>query len=189
MKLHRLTTMIACAALVFAASAEASTPTVAWTKKDMTTAIRGLGYPKPHPRKLTCKGLGVPDTVNRYPEFRCVATYRHHRHRRFYTAGRAQGGWLCAGKTVAGCRLLRRGFVTSLEIARLGSQAATAGESAKGYLINHDQFPYQVVHFCTLSDASTYSCPFSVNDVPVTVTMTFRKASGGYVTSASATSP
>jgi hypothetical protein len=40
------------AALTVTASAAAAGPTVPWSKKDMTTAIRAISYPKPHMRKL-----------------------------------------------------------------------------------------------------------------------------------------
>lgn len=168
------------AVAVFAGTAAAAGTPVAWTKKDMTTAIRAIGYPKPHAKKLACAGLGMRDTAGRYTSFRCVATYTHHRRRVFYTAGIGEGGWLCAGKTAAGCKLLRRGFVTTAEVAVQSSLGGVADTAARGYLVDHDMFPYQVVHFCQ-QDGSAWSCPFTVNNQPVTVTISLAKAKGGYV--------
>jgi hypothetical protein len=174
-------------ALVFTASAAATRPPPGdppWAKSKMLTALRALGYPKPHPLKLTCKDPPQGRDVG-IASFACTATYKHHVRRRFVAAGQGEGGWLCAGKTLAGCKLLRRGFVTTAAAAVYPSLSGAAQIAAEGYLADHDQFPYQVVHFCTQASASSWSCPFLVNNAPVTVTISLKKAKGGYVVSGS----
>lgn len=175
---------VTLAALILAATASAAGPPVAWTKKDMTAAVRAIGYPKPHMRKLACKGVGPADSAGGHTTFRCTATYRHHRRSRFYVGGRGEGGWLCAAKRLAGCKLLRHGFVTSAQIVTLQSLGAAADLAARGYLTNRDE-TYQVVHFCEQTSSSAFACPFTVNDSSVTVTVSFKRAKGGYVISAS----
>lgn len=172
------------AALILAASASAATtPTVAWSKKDIQAAARALSYPKPHPKKLSCRGRG-DGSGGRYVSFRCVATYRHHRQTRFLVGGIAVGGWLCAGK--AGCKPLRRGFVTTAAADMAGSLGAAADLASRGYLASHNQIPYQPVHFCEQTGASVWACPFTIGDSErVTVTVRLKKAKGGYITSAS----
>jgi hypothetical protein len=132
------TIVIGVAALVFAATASAATPTGGWTKPDMKTAIRGLGYPKPHPKKLGCKAAGST-------AFRCVATYRHHRHRRFVIGG--TGVWLCTGKTLDGCNWLHHGFVTSTQLEQhyAGHLATAALFAARGYMAIKYGITYTVV--------------------------------------------
>ena len=180
-KLRNVCLTLICAAAVSASTATAAGP--AWTPKDMKTAIHALGYPKPHPKKLSCKGLGAA-SGGRFDSFRCVATYRLHHRRVFYTAGRGEGGWLCAGKTAAACGLLKRGFVTSADVARLQSMGAAADLAARGYLMNRGE-TYTPVHFCQQAGGS-WVCPFTVNGTPVTVTITFKGAKGGFVLTGSA---
>lgn len=178
----KVTLPLVAAALVFTASAAASSPSTPWTTKDMKTAIRAIGYPRAHAKTLICHGQGTADTVGRFTSFRCVATYRRRPHRRvFYTAGQGEGGWLCAGKTLAGCVLLRHGFVTTSQVKTLPSLGAAADLAARGYMQNH-YGGYQVTHLCEAASSSTWSCPFS----QATVTITFRAVSGGYVTAGAA---
>lgn len=173
-------TLALAAVLIFATSAaSAAGPVVSWTTKDMKMAIRALGYPKAHPKKLACKGSGA-EVGNL--SFRCVGVYRHHLRRVFYTQGQGEGGWICAGKTLAGCKVLRRGFVTSQQVGLLGSHAAVAGQAARGYLQDRGQ-TYIVTHFCTAS-GSSWSCPFVVDGAQVVVMVGLASARGGYVVSA-----
>ena len=176
----RVLIIVALIAFASVATAAAVGPTVRWTVKDMKTAIRAIGYPKPHPRRLTCRGLGADEGTGRFTAFRCVATYR--RRRVFYAQGQGEGGWICAGSALATCKVLRKGFVTTATVSTQGL-AATADVAARGYLVDHDQFPYQVVHFCTQVGTTAWSCPFIVNNAPVSVSLSIRQAKGGYVIS------
>lgn len=186
MRTARTLTIVTVAAAVAASSVLAAGPSVPWTKKDMTTAIRAIGYPKPHPKKLACRGVGAIDSAGRFVSFRCIATYSNHRRRVFYTAGQGlpESGWICAGPHPSPCKLLRKGFIPTAEANLQASQAGVAENVAKGYLVNHNLFPYQVTRFCEQS-SSGWSCPFTVNAQPVTVTVNLKAAKGGYVTTAS----
>lgn len=167
------------AALMFAAPAIAST---GWTANDAKTAIRGLGYPKPHPRNLACKGAGT-DT------FHCVATYRHHRRNRFVIES-VSGPWLCAGKTLGGCKALRHGFVTGRQIAqRYNGYLATFAEfAARDYMGLH----YGIDAPNTApgggqTGPTTWTFRYYTTDTTtVLVTISAKRAKGGYVISGSA---
>ena len=170
------------AALTFTTVAGASSTPIAWTKKDMTTAVRALGYPKPHPKKLTCKGLGSPDSLGRYGAFHCVATYlRRPKHRSFYIEGRGEGGWLCAGARLATCKLLGRGFVTTAAISAGGINAA-ADVAARGYMTNR-YGSYQPTGFCQTAGTLKWTCGFTT----ATVALTMKTAKDGYLEAATAT--
>jgi hypothetical protein len=143
----------------------------------MKSAVRALGYPKQHMKKLACTGSGVTDS-GLFSSFRCTATYTRHRHSRFFIQGQGEGGWLCAGKTLAGCELLRRGFVTSGTVATQGLNASV-DLAARGYMSNR-YGSYQAKGFCTRTGSLTWSCPF----VSATVALTLKKATGGYVSGA-----
>lgn len=174
------------AALAFGGAATAATAgsqPAYWSLKDMKTAIRALGYPKPHAKRLACTKFVAAGPGGQYSAFRCSATYRKHRRARFVTEGVGEGGWICGGKAVAGCKLLRHGFVTSAAVTADGSIAAAADLAARGYLVDHDHFPYQVVHFCVQVGSTAWSCAFTVNNAPVSVSLSFKKAKGGYVIS------
>lgn len=173
-----LAALTVAAAALLASTASASAPTVSWSVKDMKTAVRAIGYPKPHPKTLACKGQGTA-TANLYTSFRCTATYPRHVRKRFVTAGRGEGGWLCAGKTMSACGLLRKGFITTATVTADGSLNAAADLAARGYLLNHG-VQYTVIHFCQQTGSSTWSCPFQ----EATVTVTMKRATGGYVVSA-----
>jgi hypothetical protein len=173
------TIVIGVAALVFAATASAATPTGGWTKPDMKTAIRGLGYPKPHPKKLGCRAAGST-------AFRCVATYRRHRHRRFVIGG--TGVWLCAGKTLDGCGWLRHGFVTNTQLEQhyAGHLATAALFAARGYMA----IKYGITYTTSAPGGGqtgpmtwTYSY-YTSDTTTVLITITLKQARGGYVVSA-----
>jgi hypothetical protein len=165
-----------------ATAATAATQPTSWSLKDMKTAIRALGYPKPRAKRLTCTKFSAAGPGGQYSAFRCSATYPKHRRARFVTEGVGEGGWLCGGKTLAGCKLLRHGFVTTAAVSADGI-AAAADLAARGYLFDHDQFPYQVVHFCVQVGSTAWSCAFTVNNAPLSVSLSFKKARGGYVIS------
>lgn len=183
----KTTLCLAAAALVFAATASAGTPSVAWSTKDMKTAIRALSYPKPHAKKLACKGLGAADTNGRHTSFRCVATYKHHRRRVFYTEGSGLGGWICAGTKLATCTVLHHGFASTSMVAFDGSLQGAAELAARGYVQNrYDTFDTFPAGECTQAAARSWSCPYKLDAGTITVTITLKTAKGGYLVSASA---
>lgn len=172
--------LLAAVALCCAASASASFHATYWSLKDMKTAIRAVGYPHPHPKTLHCS--------DHHAMFKCSATYtRKPKKARFVIEGVGVGGWLCAGKTFAGCELLRHGFVTTNFVNSFGDLGKVADTASRSYLVNHGQSPYTVTHYCQQAEGSTstWTCAFTVNNEPVTVTMTFTQARGGYVTAGS----
>lgn len=176
--MKRSTVIGVLAVLIWSAAASAA-PTVAWTKKDMKTAVRAIGYPKPHPKKLACKGVGAADTTGRFSSFRCTATYKHHSHRRFVIAGQGEGGWLCAGRTLMGCKLLRHGFVTTAETA--DGLEGSAELAAVGYMQNRYGItsPYRT-GLCTQAGATAWTCGYKTTDTSaVNVTITFKRVKGG----------
>jgi hypothetical protein len=177
-----LCTLVTALALTgFAAAATSGFQPYHWSLKDMRTAIRAVGYPTPHAKKLVCTESGVPvGSGGRYSSFRCTATYSQHRSK-FVVAGVGEGGWICGGRTFSGCKLLRHGFVTTGAVDAGGSMAAMADLASRGYLAVHDQLPYRPVRSCKKSGSSTWSCAFTVNKARVTVSLSFKRASGGYV--------
>ena len=170
----KTTLTLLIAALAFAASAAAAGPNVPWSTKDMKAAVHAIGYPKPHIKKLSCKGSGATSS-GQFASFRCNATYPRHRHRVFFIEGQGEGGWLCAGKTLAGCKVLRKGFVTMAAVNAEGLPDA-ADLAARGYMTNR-YGGYQAQGFCKQKAALSWSCPF----VEATVTLTLTSARGGYV--------
>lgn len=168
--------VVAMIALTFlAGSAVAASRSTGWTKRerDMTTAVKALGYPKPHPKTLTCKGTTA---------FRCKAVYRHHTVKRFAATWQGEGGWICAGTKVSTCKLLRHGYAT-------GQAAAVAELAAQGWFENKYKIPQPFVSSpCTQTGTLTWQCGWYVTDTSAaTVTLVLKAVKGGYLTSASAT--
>jgi hypothetical protein len=183
----KLIAVLAVASVTVPIAVASTGPTVPWTRADILAAVRALGYPSGLPRRLACTGMGAADTSGRYASFRCKATYGHHRSRRFQIAGQGEGGWLCAGKTIAGCKLLRRGFVSRATVGSEGFDAA-ANSAARGWMTNK-YGTYQVTHYCTAStstSSSSYTCDFHVSSAKITVALTFIVAKRGYLLTASA---
>lgn len=161
--------------LVFAASASGAASDVSWTLRDMKTAIRGIGYPKPRPKTLTCQKAAVT-------AFRCSATYKHHQRSRFYIQGTSLGGWLCAGKTVAGCKLLKHGFATNGQVSFYGSTAGVAELAARGVMqTRYGASSVVVVSPCASTGALSWSCSYGIAAGTVVVTILLKRAPGGYV--------
>lgn len=179
--MNRTAIVAAVGALVFAGSAVASPANPSWTLTDMKAAVRAVGYPKPHPVKLGCKGLGAATSAG-YTLFRCTARYRHQVRRRFFIEGQGEGGWLCAGKTLDGCTLLRRGFVTNAQVTHDGSVAFAAQLASRGYMANVYQAPQPYVgHGCPMKTAPIYSfCYAGDNNTTIAVNITMRKVKTGY---------
>ena len=173
--------------LVFTDSSAAASPNVAWTGKDMKAAIHALGYPKPHAKKLTCKGLGAADAGGRHSAFRCVATFKGGRHRAFYTEGKGLGGWICAGAKLATCQLLKRGFVSASQVALDGSIEGAAEVAARGYVQNrYDTFDTYPAGLCTQKGPRAWSCGYKLDTGTITVTITLSSVKSGYVVVAAA---
>lgn len=173
--------LLAALAITGTAGAAAATgPNVPWTRADMTAAAKAIGYPKPHAKKVACRGLGGPDSANRYAAFHCVAIYtRKPAHRGFYITGRSQGGWLCAGARLATCKLLSRGFIAKDTITASINDAADL--AARGWMTNRFG-SYQPTGFCQPAGALKWTCGFTT----ATVTLAMKTAKGGYTITAAA---
>jgi hypothetical protein len=171
---------------VVASSSSAGTP-VRWTQKNMLSALRAIGYPKPHPKKLTCKARIVPAPTNlsvKIQVFFCTATYRHGHRLKAVVAGDGEGGWICAGKTLGFCRVLSHGFVTTSQVGPSHDLQAAAARAGLGYMdVRHNTPNAGVVDPCATTAAMTYSCVYSGPQSNITVTLVFKKAKGGYLVS------
>lgn len=157
------------AALAITGSAAAATQT-GWTTRDARNAARALAYPKPHAKKITCRGATV---------FRCNAVYRHAR-RRFVLGPGTEGGWTCAGRTLHTCHVLTKGFLASRQVTAMGGLTAAAGYSATGYIQEHykNVVPEQAGG-CNPFGSSAYTCAYSTP--AVTVTITYKHVTGGWL--------
>jgi len=178
------TFLIACAlALIAVASGSAATrPSTPWTPKAMTMAVKAVGYPRPHAKRVTCRGLGVADSAGRFSGFRCVAIYRRRPTRRVFYMAATLGGWLCAGPRLATCKTLRHGFVAT-DMAPYGV-AAEASVSASGYAENkYGVTSTERSASCTPAGTLSWSCPFTAP--AATITVTYRPVKGGWLVSAS----
>lgn len=147
--------------------------------RTMTTAIRAVGYPKPHPKTLTCKGATA---------FQCKAVYRHHRVKRFAATWQGQGGWICAGARVSTCKLLRHGFATTAQVTANTAQGV-AELAAVGYMQNvYDvQIPNRYGP-CTQNATISWTCGYYVTDTSVAmVTVSLKNVRGGVLISGSST--
>lgn len=166
--------------LLLAATAAAGVNQVQWTPKEMRAGVRALSYPRPHPRKIACHGLG-PSTNGAYAGFKCNTAYRHHRHRAFYIGFGLTGGWLCAGKHQTGCRILPKGFITPRSVTQLGGLLAAAGYAATGYIQEHyNGTPIETGSPCTQTGTTpTFLCPYS--SPAVTVRIVYRAVRGGWL--------
>lgn len=176
MKLTAATAALTIALL--SASIASAAGTGAWSVKDMKAAVRALGYPKPHPTKLACRGTTT---------FRCVATYRHHRRRVFYAQWQSMGGWLCAGAKVSNCKLLRHGFIPTADTG--GSLPGAAQFASRGYMAIHynDPQPFVASPCPQTGVPSTWTFCYKLDVGSVSVTITLKRVKTGYVTTASET--
>jgi hypothetical protein len=125
--------MVFAVMLAATANAGVAAPPMSFSLKDMKAAIRALGYPRPHAKKLTCKGVTLSGGVA-YLSFKCVATYRNHPQRRFVAAGRGEGGWICAGKRLSTCKVLSHGFVSTAYASNQAELGGAARFAAEGYI-------------------------------------------------------
>jgi hypothetical protein len=154
----------------------------------MKTAVRGLGYPKPHAKKLSCRGQGAATSPGRFSSFRCIATYAHHRRRVFYVEGQGLGGWICAGARLATCKVLRHGFVTTSQAAFDGGAAGSASLAARGFVEDRYSVAYTVVtHPCTQSGSSSWTCGYAVAAGDAEVTVSLKTVTTGFVVAATLT--
>lgn len=143
------------------------------TPKVMASGLKAIRYPVAHPKRVTCRGIGGA-VSGRYSTFRCAAVWRRHRVKRFYTRELAVGGWLCAGKTLAGCTMLKHGFYPAYLAVDQGWQPV----AVRGWL-----------EAKTGTVPGSVSCTGSVSPMTCTagsstVTYSFSAASGGYVETA-----
>jgi hypothetical protein len=178
---------LAAAGLLVATAAVAAGPTVPWHPKDMKTAIRALDYPLPHPRSLGCKGQGH-NVYGRYDSWLCHATYTHRRSRAFVMGGEGAGGWLCAGRTLKTCRVLRHGFATTFAVKDFGGLEKIAEIASPSYVQIHDGSDSATLvpdAGCTKSGTRTWSCQVETSTSRTTVTISFEKAEGGWITTGS----
>lgn len=154
-----------------------TTPKV--TTKVMVEGLKAIHYPVAHPKRLTCHGLGAASD-GRHTSFRCVATLKARRQRRFSTRAVAKGGWLCAGKRLSRCTLLARGFVTTGAADTQGWQET----SVLGWLEAHKVNRTGATGLSCMGTKSPMTCTLHAQH-PVTVTLTYSRAGAGYVETAS----
>lgn len=157
-------------------SAAAAAPQAEWTTKDARAAVRAVGYPKPRPRTVTCRGMGTVGAGAVYGEFRCRTTYRRG-HRVFYMFDDSTG-WIVAGPHKTGARQLRKGFVATGELARIGGFAQSATNAATAYIQRHYNVFDPAGTGCTQAAPGRYVCAYTTP--AVTVTVTYRHVSGGW---------
>jgi hypothetical protein len=150
------------------------------TTNVMVAGLKAIQYPVAHPRKLTCRGLGAA-VKGRHRSFRCVATLNAHRERRFYARTAAKGGWLCAGKTLSGCVILKRGFFPASAADNQGWQET----AVIGWLQAHHFHVNGASLSCT-GTKSPLTCTLTKRP-PVTVILSYQKAAAGYVETATRT--
>lgn len=169
--------LLAASAGIAAASGVNSTR---WTPREMQAGARALAYPKAHPKKIACKGLGTAAPGNLYSSFKCKAVYRHNARRTFTMAAGTEGGWICAGRHVQGCKMLTHGFVGAGQVTRWGGLGAAAGYSAAGYVRQHyGGVPPQSSSPCApIGGATTYSCSYTTP--AATVTIAYKQVRGGW---------
>jgi hypothetical protein len=151
-------------------------PTV--TNKVMVEGLEAIHYPVAHATKLTCRGSGAA-AKGGHTSFRCVATLKGHRERRFYTRAIAKGGWLCAGKVLSDCRLLARGFFATSAADSQGWQQI----AVLGWLQAHHITAGGTSGVSCTGTRSPMTCTLRRNP-PVTVVINYQKSGGGYIESA-----
>jgi hypothetical protein len=160
-------------ALVFAGVANAASG-AGWTARSMARALKGLGYPKPHPKTLSCLAtVGATHDI-----FTCTATYGSQR-KMFYASG-DYGGFVCVGRYPESCTTLKHGFIRS----KTGVSAA-----AKGWMALHDGDPQPPRARGTCAQSSkplTWSFCYKLKSGGnVDVSVTIKRTVGGYITSVS----
>jgi hypothetical protein len=102
--------------------------------------------------------------------------------------GEAAGGWLCAGKTIRACAVLRHGFIPNAQAQgeqRFGGFPNLADLASTNYLQIHDGLtdpdgPTLVP--CPNSGTMAWSCSYNTPTGAITVTISFKKATGGWIT-------
>ena len=174
-------------ALILALSAGSADAGVFWsvsyTPSAITTMLKAVRYPRAHLRRLSCSGL-AENVDGRYGSFRCVARWRQDGHTVFYAAGAGDGGWLCVGSSVAGCKVLNRGYapkpgpnVTPSDIAEV---------AAHGYLQNHFHRVNapMTIPPCRETATSVWTCGYQLSGppaLPVEISITLIAGLGGWV--------
>lgn len=170
--------LLAIVCLVLAAPAAAAIGP--WTPASIKALVRSVGYPKPHPKKLVCKQRSAAS-------FKCTATYR--RKQVFYVwldrgseSSATSGGWLCAGKKLASCKILGVGFIPAAESADNPHLEAAIRFLSEAYVEIRYHVPYPTTYGgCTYTDTPLVeTCIYAKPDVTVTITAKPAK-SGGYL--------
>ena len=157
---------------------------VAYTPSAMKTMLKAVRYPRAPLRNLSCTGLGSGSN-GRYMSFRCVARWRPHGRKVFYAAGAGVGGWVCVGKSVAGCKVLEQGFAP-----KIGAQSTpydAAKLAAQGYLQNHfhrlDAASARI-RPCNQTATNVWVCDYQISgppEPPVAIRITVTPVAGGWV--------
>lgn len=160
--------VVVVAALILTGAASAGATLPQWTPRTAETAARALGFPTRHPSKVTCRGVGAPSN-GLYWSFKCRRG--HHR----FTIASDSTGWVKANG-----RYLSRGFVSTGELRRLGGFSQSAPDAAGPYVLRK----YGTVGSfnCTNPAGHQWTCVFQ--SPAVTVTITYRKAKGGWLLTA-----
>jgi hypothetical protein len=157
---------------------------IAYPPSAMKTMLRNVHYPRAHLRRLSCTGLGASSN-GRYGSFRCVARWRPHGRKVFYAAGAGVGGWLCAGTSVAGCKVLELGYA-----ARARPDATPYGVAkvaAQGYLQNHFHrldAPSPTIRPCRQTATNVWTCDYQLTGPPakpVAISITLTPMTGGWL--------
>lgn len=181
MKRQTAALTLGCAIVVALSTAggmrAATTKSPAVTTKVMVAGLEAIHYPVAHPKNLTCRGLGAA-VKGRHTSFRCVATLKAHRQRRFYTRAIAKGGWLCAGKKLSRCLMLGHGFFPAGAADNQGWQAI----AVLGWLQAHHIDKGGASLSCT-GLRSPMTCTLTKKPA-VAVILTYQKTRGGYVEAA-----
>jgi hypothetical protein len=157
---------------------------VVYTPAAMNTMLKAVHYPQAHLRKLNCTGLG-PSSNGRYGSFRCVARWRPHGRKVFYAAGAGVGGWLCAGTSVADCKVLELGYAAKTGPAETPYDVAKL--AAQGYLQNHFHHidaPSPRIRPCGQTSTNTWACDYQLSgpSAPtVVILITLTPVAGGWI--------
>ena len=148
------------------------------TAKVMVEGLKEIHYPVAQAKRLTCRGLGAA-LNGRHASFRCVAAVKAHGQRRFYARAVAQGGWLCAGRTLSRCATLERGFVPAGVADNQGWQEL----AVVGWLQAHKIDRNGAVGVSCVGTRSPMTCTLKTKPA-VTVGLAYYRVGAGYVETA-----
>jgi hypothetical protein len=171
---------------LFAGRADAGVfHSVAYTPSAMKTMLKAVRYPRAPLRRLSCTGLGSSPN-DQYMSFRCAARWRPHGRKIVYAAGAGDGGWLCVGTSLAGCKVLKQGYAPQ-HGAQASTPFAVAKLAAQGYLQNHFHrlsAPSARLRPCAQTAANVWTCDYQLSGPPappVAISITLTPVTGGWV--------